>query len=144
MITTMISIEYFTVGHPRIIESESPIHLALLWGFIATWWVGLILGILISIVSRVGNYPKLGIREVIPLMLKLILAMMIGAFISGWIGFFLTKQNFIYLADYLAQHIDKERHHLFLTAGWAHGASYLVGCIGGLVISFKIWRKRKN
>ena len=39
MITAHFCVEYFTIGHPKIIESESPVLLALLWGVIATWWV---------------------------------------------------------------------------------------------------------
>lgn len=46
LVTAHIWVEYFTVHHAKIIESESPIAMALLWGFLATFWVGLIAGIL--------------------------------------------------------------------------------------------------
>ena len=41
-VTARVCVEYFTIGHPRIIATESPTVLGLAWGVIATWWVGLI------------------------------------------------------------------------------------------------------
>lgn len=35
-ITARICIEYFTVGHPQIVSSESPAIVALAWGIVAT------------------------------------------------------------------------------------------------------------
>jgi len=44
-ITVRVCLEYFTIGHPRIIESESPTLLAFAWGVVATWWMGVLLGL---------------------------------------------------------------------------------------------------
>ena len=144
LITVNISIEYFTLGYPKIIESESRILLALLWGVIATWWVGLILGIFISVASRIGNYPKFGLKDVIQPILKLILIMSCTATIAGIISYLLAKEHVFYLVDSLANQIENDRHHLFLTAGWSHTSSYIVGFIGGIIIILKIWGKRKR
>ena len=43
-VTARVCVEYFTIGHPRILATESPTVLGLAWGVIATWWVGLVLG----------------------------------------------------------------------------------------------------
>lgn len=51
-ITVRISPEYFTIGHPRLIETSSLTILALFWGVVATWWVGLPLGFLVLSVIR--------------------------------------------------------------------------------------------
>jgi hypothetical protein len=59
LVTAHVCVEYFTIAHPRVIESESPIILALVWGAIATWWVGLILGVLLGAAARWGSNPKL-------------------------------------------------------------------------------------
>ena len=143
MVTANISIEYFTIGHPKIIKSESPFQLALSWGVIATWWVGLILGILISFTARFGKHPKADLENVFRLMLQLVLAMGIIAIIAGLIGYITARFNLIFLNDRVAAQIEKERHHLFLIAGWSHSASYLTGFIGGIVVCIKIWKKRK-
>ena len=44
-VTARVCVEYFTIGHPPVFNTESPTLLALGWGVIATWWVGLLLGI---------------------------------------------------------------------------------------------------
>lgn len=143
MITAHISIEYFTIGHPRIIESESPFHLALLWGIIATWWVGLVLGIFITVASRIGQRPKFGLKEIINQMVKLILIMGCLSILGGFVGYFLAIKEVFQLVDRLALQIDPDKHHLFLSVGWAHTTSYIVGIVGGIVICMRIWRKRK-
>ena len=50
--TARICLEYFTVFHPPIFNTQSPTLLALGWGIIATWWVGAILGFLLAIASQ--------------------------------------------------------------------------------------------
>ncbi len=54
-ITARICVEYFTIGHPQIIASESPTMLGFVWGVIATWWVGAILGVLLATAARIGG-----------------------------------------------------------------------------------------
>ncbi|MDG1476562.1 MAG: hypothetical protein P8Q14_05410 [Vicingaceae bacterium] len=144
LITANISIEYFTIGHPKIIESDSPLTLALLWGVIATWWVGLILGVCISFSARYGKHPKIDLKVIIPLMIKLLLIMGTTAIFAGIIGLVSSNLGFIYLNDKLSSQINESRHHLFLIAGWTHSASYLTGFIGGVVICVKIWKRRKE
>ena len=145
LITTQISIEYFTIGHPIIIDTNSPILLALLWGTIATWWIGLIIGILISFSSRLGSKPKLKLKDVFKPILKLITAMFAGALLGGLIGYITSTNQIFTLVPRLAKQIDPSRHHLFLTAGWAHTSSYIIGFIGGITLCVKIiLRRSKN
>jgi len=142
LVTANICVEYFTIGHPRLIESESPVQLAFLWGVMATWWGGLILGTLIALVSRIGDRPRFELMDVLKPMLVLLGVMAIMAFISGMFGSFAAKNELFYLTEPFASMIPEERHHLFLATAWAHGASYLIGFIGCVVICFRIWRKR--
>ena len=145
LITTQISIEYFTIGHPIIIDTNSPILLALVWGTIATWWVGLIIGILISFSSRLGSKPKLNFKDVFKPILKLITVMFAGALLGGLIGYITSINQIFTLVPRLAKQIDPSKHHLFLTAGWAHTSSYIIGFIGGITLCVKIiLRRSKN
>lgn len=144
LVTAHISLEYFTVGHPKVIDSESPFHLALAWGVIATWWVGLILGVLLSFAARAGKRPKLKFSQTIKPMLALIGIMAIAAFVAGILGYVLAKSEVFTLIENLAAQIEPEKHHLYLTVGWSHGASYLVGFIGGIVLCLGLWNKRKR
>ena len=56
LITAHLCLEYFTVAHPFIFPSNKPVVTALLWGVIATWWVGLILGVGLAIAARAGKH----------------------------------------------------------------------------------------
>ena len=62
-ITIRICPEYFTIAHPHISDTKSLTLLAVMWGVIATWWVGLPLGIAIGLAARVGRLPKLEPRR---------------------------------------------------------------------------------
>src|SRR3954454_21731632 len=57
-ITARICVEYFTIGHPPVFGTDDPTLLGLGWGVIATWWVGLLLGVPLAMVSRLGSRPK--------------------------------------------------------------------------------------
>jgi hypothetical protein len=37
-VTARVCLEYFTIGHPPLIPSQSPTLLAIAWGIVATWW----------------------------------------------------------------------------------------------------------
>jgi len=82
LVTAHVAVEHFTVYHPRLIESESPIAMALLWGVLATWWMGLIFGLIMGVVGVVGHQPRLPLRRVaraltIGLLVVLALSMMV-------------------------------------------------------------------
>jgi hypothetical protein len=54
-ITARVCLEYFTVFHPPVFATQSPTALAFGWGVIATWWVGLFLGLLLALAARAGS-----------------------------------------------------------------------------------------
>lgn len=43
LVTANVAVEYFTVHHPHVVDSESPWVMALVWGVGASWWAGLAL-----------------------------------------------------------------------------------------------------
>ena len=59
LITAHVCVEYFLPPvHPVIVSTTNPILLALIWGIIATWWVGLFLGFPLAVVCRFGSKPN--------------------------------------------------------------------------------------
>ena len=141
-ITARVCVEYFTVGHPPVFPTESPTLLGLGWGVIATWWVGLILGIPLAMASRCGNRTKLTARSLLRPILLLLLIMLLAALTAGIVGYELASAGRIWLADPLASEIAKSRHALFLADLWAHLASYGSAFVGGLILIAWVWRKR--
>lgn len=143
MITAHLCPEYFTIGHPKIIKSQSPIVLALFWGVIATWWLSLLLGILIAGFNYYGKNPSLLYKEVMKLIIKLIAAMFGITLFAGITGYILAELKVIYLVPKFAEQIDYTKYSRFLAAGWAHSSSYLSGIIGTIIICRTIVRRRK-
>lgn len=144
-VTAHICVEYFTVAHPPVFPTESPFWLAVGWGIIATWWVGLILGVLLAISSRAGEYEKLALAD---LRRPIVLLMAFSGFVAllaGLFGGLLAASDLIIPSDTWAELIPPDKHVAFLAAGWAHSASYLSGALGGqLVIGRTITFRRKH
>ena len=140
-ITARVCVEYFTIGHARLIDTDSPTLLGLFWGVVATWWVGLPLGIGLALVSRLGKRPKLVATDLIRPLCILLLVMFVIAILAGILGWIGAGQGWWRLVDRLASRVPEEEHAAFIADGWAHGASYLSGIIGGVAIWIVTWRR---
>jgi len=143
-VTAHLCVEYFTIGHPPVFATDSPFLLALGWGVIATWWVGLILGTLLAMAARVGRVPKLGLSDVRVGIIRLMLVSAAAAAIGGIVGMLLATQNAIWLVGEMAARVPADRHVAFLAVGFAHSVSYGIGGLGGLFLSIWTWRKRQR
>ena len=141
-ITARICVEYFTLGHPRLIDSDSPTSLGLFWGIIATWWVGLPLGLGLSVAARAGCRPKLTARQLVRPVMRLLVAMYAVATVAGLIGFATARGGHFVLLEPLASRVPADRHVAFLTDAWAHSGSYMAGIVGGVVLWVATWRRR--
>lgn len=133
-ITARICVEYFTIGHPPVFNTDNPTLLGLGWGVIATWWVGLILGILLALAARVGSWPKLEARRLIFPLMMVLLMMGVLAFIAGLLGHVAATHHRIVLFEPLASSVPADRHVAFLTDLCAHLASYAAGFVGGIAL----------
>ena len=118
LVTTRVCIEYFTIGHPRIIASESPLALAFLWGTIATWWVGLPLGGVLALSSRIGARPKLSWRHLLRPLATTMAVVGILATLAGFAGYGLARA--------------------------AHLMAYIAGIVSGLTLCVIVWRRRAS
>jgi hypothetical protein len=141
-ITARICVEYFTIGHPRLIDSDSPTVLALFWGVVATWWVGLPLALGLAVAARAGRRPKLAASELLIPVVKLLGCMLAVATVFGAIGFATSKAGIFHLVEPLASRVPVDKHTAFLVDGWAHSGSYLAGIVGGVVLCIFTWRRR--
>lgn len=141
-ITARICVEYFTIGHPPIFGTDSPTLLGFGWGIVATWWVGLLLGIPLALMAQVGSMPKVSAANLGRPILVLMLSSALVASLSGIIGWLLASTHSIWLVGSLAARVPRARQELFLVDLWIHNASYLASFIGGLVLIGWTWRRR--
>lgn len=143
-ITARICIEYFTIGHPPIFPTDDPTLLGIGWGILATWWVGLLLGIPLAIASRAGRRPPRTAASLFRPTGILLSVMALCAFTAGAVAWVLSSRKIIFLTGYLANSIPPEKHVPFLVDAWAHLASYAVGFIGGAILIANVWRSRTH
>jgi hypothetical protein len=141
-ITVRVSLEYFTLGHPHIFSTESPTLLALGWGVLATWWMGLILGLGLATASPVGARRPVEARELIRPIGYLLAMMAVVALVSGGFVAVLASRGVLSLWGPMISLVPKESQSGFFTALVAHNASYLVGAVGGLLLIYRVWRRR--
>lgn len=147
-VTARVCVEYFTIGHPPIFATDSPTHLALGWGIIATWWVGLLLGIPAAVACLAGSLPKFTAWWLIRPIGCLLLVMGLVSLVAGTIGFFVAQAGGVWLLEPLASRVPVDKHSFFLADLWAHLAAYGVGLVGGIVLCgwvvFRRYRMGKN
>ena len=142
LVTANICVEYFTIGHPKIIENESPITMAFLWGIIATWWAGLFIGLLLAFASQVGEWPKYAPLKLIQPILVLLSIMGISALIAGIVGGILFESGSIQIIPRYNAVLLPEKHRPFMIDLFAHSASYFVGFLGGIGLAIWVIIKR--
>ena len=141
-ITARICVEYFTIGHPPVFPTESPTLLGIGWGVIATWWVGLLLGVPLAIAARAGSRPRRNVPSLTRPIICLLIVMATCAALAGLLGYALGRSGLVYLLEPLASRVPRHRHDRFLADAWAHSVSYLVGFLGGIVVIVRVWRSR--
>jgi hypothetical protein len=141
-ITARICVEYFTIGHPTILPTDSPTLLGIEWGIVATWWVGLPLGVLLACAARLGRRPRLTAGQLLRPLGVLLGAMFACAAVAGVIGGILASRGSVWLVEPLASLVPKNRQVPFLIDLWTHDASYASGFVGALVLCIWTWRYR--
>jgi hypothetical protein len=112
-ITARVCVEYFTIGHPPVFHTEDPALLGLGWGVIATWWVGLPLGILLAAAARVGSLPKTDAHDLLKPVGVMMACCGALALTAGVVGYVLANRGVVTLDAWLAARIPPERHALF-------------------------------
>jgi hypothetical protein len=143
-ITARICVEYFTIGHAPIFGTDDPTLLGLGWGVLATWWVGVMLGVPLATIARAGRWPK---RTAASLVRPLAILMAVSAtlaLLAGSTGALLARAGMIELFDPMSSLVPRERHIAFLADLWAHNASYLAGFVGGGIVMLRVWLSRKH
>ena len=139
-VTAHLCVEYFTIAHPPVFPTRSPFLLAIGWGIIATWWVGLPLGVALGLVARLGSLPRLSLADLRPLIFRLLVAMALLAVAAGALGAYLVATGRAPVPGGWAEVIPPAKQVAFSADAWAHLASYLSGIFGGLaIIVYALW-----
>lgn len=109
-------------------------------GFMATWWIGLLIGLILGLVGLIHKNGK----QMLSVTFKAIVVTIMVVFVMGLIGLAYGK---LYLADtgvnwWLPENLIDTKH--FIIVGSIHNFSYyggLLGLIAGIIYSIKQKRK---
>lgn len=142
LVTTRVSLEYFTIGHADLFGTQSPTILAFGWGIVATWWFGLALGGLIALTARFGKRPKIDVQDLVQPGLWLLAAVGTLALLAGMAGYIAADAGAISLDAGFAARMPQTGHDRFLAVAWAHTAAYGGGLIGAMLFAARIWITR--
>ncbi len=143
-ITARICLEYFTVFHPTIIKTQSPTLLGIVWGILATWWVGTLLGIPLAWAAQSGSAPAWTVNRFYRPLLFLFLEMAVSATIAGYMGYQFSATDSPLLYYMVPPTISPPHVRAFTADFFAHNASYFMGFVGGGLLILWTWLERRN
>jgi hypothetical protein len=144
-VTAHLCVEYFSIAHPPIFPTQSPFLLALGWGVIATWWVGLPLGLAAAGAAQIGSRGRLGFADLRPMIVMLLVVMAVGAVLAGATSAYLVATGRISVPGGWGPFIPQSKWLAFSADAGAHLASYMVGLFGGLfLIGRIIWIRLRS
>ena len=141
-VTSRVCLEYFTVAHPKLIDSDSPTLVGLVWGVAATWWAGLAVGFWVGATAREGAPPWLTARELLRPAACLFGAMVAASLLAGTLGHALAQRGVIAIGPEFASRVPAARHARFMADVWAHLAAYAAGFAGTAVVDRWVRRRR--
>jgi hypothetical protein len=143
-VTARVCVEYFTVGHASLFHTTSPTLLAFGWGTVATWWVGLILGLVAALVARAGRWPKLDATHLVRPIACLLIVMAVASLLAGITGYQLAKASNLVLPKPFGSRVPKDHHYAFFANSLAHLAAYGIGLLGGLILCVRVFAERRR
>ncbi|KEI70948.1 hypothetical protein [Endozoicomonas elysicola] len=136
LITTQINFAYFSdlyLTHhgvvtrdffPLVYNSESRILYSLLWGTIATWWIGLPIGGLSALSARLdARALKMTWHDLVYPVATMMGTNLAIALLAGGLTYLISGSS-------------------FLTVASMHNSSYLFGIIGGIILPIYIYASR--
>lgn len=134
LVTANVAVDYFTVVHPKMVESKSPWVMALVWGVAASWWFGAGAGFILGIVNARRKFPlsprrirgEFG-RACIALWFTLMMILAATYLLIGLMPAHLRRPTFDY---------DRRMMAVALT----HLTEYALGLVALIVVAIRIRR----
>jgi hypothetical protein len=134
MVTAHLAVEYFTVHHPTIVQTERPWLLALVWGVAASWWFGAIAGTILGLV----NHWR---RE--PLPARMILRWGAVACLALWCLMIAIVLGVLGLSSTIPDDLRRptfESDRRLMAVALTHQYEYVLGLFALLILAVRIWR----
>lgn len=136
MVTANVAVEYFSVFHPKVVESEQPWLLAIIWGIGASWWFGGIAGVIVGAINHRRRTPLAPLR---------ILKWVAVACVVLWLIMIAILLAILAFASTIPEEarrptFDYDRR--IMAVAMAHQFEYVLGAIAVVIIAIKTWRAK--
>jgi hypothetical protein len=141
-ISARLAPEYFTIGHPPIPELSDSTLLGLAWGFLGGFPGGIILGIPLALLARLGPFPALPTRALVRPILVFLSGVALATLIAGASGWYNAEAVNIAIGPPWSAVIPPERQRAFFIVACAHFGTYLGGGILGFALCGWVMRQR--
>lgn len=138
VVTANVAVEYFSIHHPRIIPTENPWALALIWGLAASWWFGAIAGVIVGFINhrrqhplepaRILKWTTFACAGLWMMMIAILLAVMA---ISSTIPLEQRQATF-------------ESDRRLVAVAMAHQYEYFLGAVALVVIAVMTWKSKPH
>jgi hypothetical protein len=147
-LTARAYLPYFTEWEPHAsmmqLNTNDPTWVGLAWGFAATWWVGLILGLPLALVSTSGSDNWWTWRRLTGYLSGLLVC--VGGLAA--LGYLMSLANHLKVDPSLPGSAvpsgDTTSLELFTAVLVAHNISYIGGAAAGVVMIWMIFRIRRR
>jgi hypothetical protein len=136
------ALSHVALGHLPLLSSEPASLSGIGWGVLASWWVGLLLGIPLALSARAGRRPKRDTRSLVRPIAGVLYATFSSAFFGLIAGFILGGRLMEILPDRLASWVPPHRPEFFLADLCSGVVGYLAGFILGIAAIAQVWRSR--
>lgn len=136
LVTANVAVEYFSVHHPRIVPTDNPWVLALVWGVAASWWFGAIAGVVMATINHRRQYPLEPWRI---LKWTLIACVVMWVAMISILGGVMTISSTIPVEKRPANFEFARR---LIAVAMAHQYEYALGAVAGVVIAIMTWRAK--
>lgn len=138
MVTAHVAVEYFTVHHPKVVESNSPIIMALVWGVGAAWWFGAIAGGILALINA---------RRTEPLPTEVVRAWMFKACVALWVVIMVilaTCYGLIGLIPIAKRRPTFDFDRRIMAVALTHMTEYVLGAVALAIVAIKVWRAKAS
>lgn len=131
LVTAHVAVEYFTVHHPKLVESKEPLVMAFVWGFVASWWFGAIAGILLA-TTHASLLGRVAVKRILSLVGKSCIILWLLAMLALGLSYLLFE-GIVPMAD-----------RRLMAVAVAHWTVYMFGGIAVLWVIVKLVREAKH
>lgn len=138
LVTAFCCIEFFRLFHIDV-QTSNPIVIAVVYGVLSTWWVGVILGVIVASSARLGGQPRVDVLGLVRPLGLLVLCVGITAIVFGLGAYLMATPSRLQDASIkeLFERLPVEKHRAAFAVNGAHLGAYIAGIIGSVMLSIR-------